>query len=274
MNKIATIALSTLGGSALFAVSFLGFAKLNNVPLDTLPVVGGLFPKLPVGEDPTHAAPEHAPVEGETKPDETAHATQGAEHPTTTPEAGTHETAQQAEVKHEPSPKPLPEAHAGIFDLLDVDGLYTQDELRALGESLRAKNREVEQRIAELNRREELLSDRLTALDERRSTMDAFAKQLDARERELSAREAEAPGSMGADGSAQAESKPADLAQFFADGEVETIAKRLVGFTPEEGAQILARLEPARAKELLEALPTASWRPFAEAYALAAPKKP
>jgi flagellar motility protein MotE (MotC chaperone) len=227
-----------------------------------------MFPELPAEEgheplDPAHvgtAEPGHAAgpeLPDAPKPD----ADQAA--------AAPHETAAHAPAAAKPA-----EAHAGIFDLIDVDGLYTQDELRALGDSLRAKNREALQRSAEIDRREELLADRLTALDERRRTLDEFAKQLDAREREVAAREAESKSSGGADGSGTGSASPADLAEFFADGEVEVLTKRLSGFTPEEAAKILVRLEPARAKELLEALPTASWRAFAEAYALAAPKKP
>ena len=37
MSKIALIALKAVGGTALFAVSFIGFAKLNGVPLSSLP---------------------------------------------------------------------------------------------------------------------------------------------------------------------------------------------------------------------------------------------
>ena len=168
MNKLTTLSLSALGGTALFAVSFLGFAKFNKVPLDTLPVVGGMFP----------AQPTEAP-EGEdghsTTPAGDEHATSATPHdavPTPPAADAQHAGQHDAAKPNEPSVK---EAHAGIFDLLDVDGLYTQDELRALGESLRAKNREGEQRGAELDRREELLADRLTALDERRRTMDEFA---------------------------------------------------------------------------------------------------
>jgi hypothetical protein len=267
MNKIAILSLSALGGSLLFSVSFLGFAKLNHVPLNTLPMVGGMFPALP--EDSAHG--ESAPATGLGVG---AHAV--APVPQATAENGsTHEPA-ASHADPQQIFAPVHEARAGIFEMLDVDGLYTQAELSALGESLRAKVREAEMRAAEIGRREELLADRLAALDERRRTMDEFAKQLDAREREVKAREAE----LGRDADASSPNgsagtpTPASMAQFFVDGDVDVIAKRLVGFSPEEGARILARLEPGRAKELLEALPTASWRSFAEAYALAVPKKP
>ena len=49
MNKIAILSLSTLGGAALFAVSFLGFAKLNGVPLNELPLVGGMLLQMKLG---------------------------------------------------------------------------------------------------------------------------------------------------------------------------------------------------------------------------------
>lgn len=266
MNKIAIISLSTLGGAALFAVSFLGFARLNGVPLNELPLVGGMFPELPEHADQAQPDAAHAD-----KPD-SSHTTKPELPEALKPTEDHAATAHPDAPDHGPAAAKPAEAHAGIFDLIDVDGLYTQDELRALGDSLRAKNREAEQRSAELDRREELLADRLTALDERRRTLDEFAKKLDEREREIAAREAEVKSSGGTDGGAEA--SPADLAEFFADGELDVLSKRLAGFTPEEAAKILSRLEPARAKELLEALPTASWRAFAEAYAGAVAKKP
>jgi len=268
MNKIAILSLSTLGSAALFAVSFLGFAKLNGVPLNELPLVGGAFPALPEDQSPARLDPVRpvAPGPGPAAEPELPEADKPAED---------HAAAAQHEAPaHGPAAAKPVEANAGIFDLIDVDGLYTQDELRALGDSLRAKNREAEQRNAELNRHEELLADRLAALDERRRTLDDFAKQLDGRERELAAREAEAKNSAGADGSGAGIASPSDLAEFFVDGELDVLSKRLASFTPEESAKILVRLEPARAKELLEALPTASWRAFAEAYALAMAKQP
>ena len=276
MNKIAIVSLSALGGTALFAVSFLGFAKLNGVPLHSLPAIGGMFPPDPEAEK--HADDPSVPpaAAGGNTTKEHAGATKepaDAGHPAPAPGAS----------KHEPAPTPVPaatgtrprETHAGIFSVLDTDGLYTQDELRALADSLRAKNRETEQRAAELDRREDLLTDRLTALDERRRTMDEFAKQLDARERELKAREAEASRDSKSGGAQDGKKLPAgDLSIFFGDGEAEVLVARLAGFTPAEVAMILVKLPPTRAKELLDALPSTRWRECAEAYARAAQTPP
>ncbi|HUR28787.1 MAG TPA: hypothetical protein VM509_11415, partial [Planctomycetota bacterium] len=124
-----------------------------------------------------------------------------------------------------------------------------------------------------LDRREGLLADRLNALDDRRRVMDDFAKQLDARERELKAREAE----LSRDSTSNAASgglPSADLSAFFTDGDAEVLVQRLTGFTAAEGAQILIRLPPLRARELLDGLPNARWREYAEAYARAAQKPP
>ena len=57
MNKLAILSVSAAVGTALFAVSFLGFAKLNGVPMHTLPVLGGMFSAPPA--EP-HAAPSPA----------------------------------------------------------------------------------------------------------------------------------------------------------------------------------------------------------------------
>jgi hypothetical protein len=159
--------------------------------------------------------------------------------------------------------------------MLDADGLYTQDELRALAESLRQKNHEADQRGAELDRREDLLADRLTALDDRRRVLDEFAKQLDARDRELKARSAEVNRDSNSGNSADGKNlPPADMSAFFADGDVEVLVQRLAGFSVEESARILVKLPPARALELLDAMPSARWREYAEAYARAAQKPP
>lgn len=292
MNKIAVISLSVLGGSALFAVSFLGFAKLNGVALHTLPVVGGMFPPEP--ENSEHPA-ESAHVDG--APSATPSAEEHGKEPATTlPKSGGAEVAKatpvfdpahpnadanglvQPEASKSAKPAAIPharEAHAGIFDMLDADSLYTQDELRALANSLRARNREVEQRAQELDRREDLLTDRLTALDERRRTLDEFGKQLDARERELKAGEAEGKRDAQTGSKSADENPPAgDLSIFFGEGEVEVLVKRLAGFTAVETAKILIKLPPARAKELLDALPSARWRECAEAYSRAAQTPP
>lgn len=270
MNKIALLSASAVGGLALFGVAFLGFAKLNGVPLHSLPAIGGMFPKVEEDHGETHAAaPDVASAAGAghatTPTSEKAHDSEPHANASDAQAAG----SKPAPEVHAPPPAQVhdlrpQEARAGVFDLLDVDGLYTQEELKTLADSLRAKNREAENRLHEIESREEMLADRLTALDERRRTLDEFARQLDARERELSAREAEARRdgqTTGADGA------PADMSGFFGDGDTEVLAQRLAGFSPEEAGAILVKLAPARARELLDALPAARWRDFAEAYA-------
>lgn len=267
MNKIALLSVSAVGGLALFGVAFLGFAKLNGVPLHSLPGVGGMFPKVEEDHGDTHAAAPDAAGADHTASPTPAEDHGQAPHAGAT-DASAAETTTAGE-SHAPPPKPIhdlqpEEARASVFDLLDVDGLYTQEELKTLADSLRAKNREADNRLHAIESREEMLADRLTALDERRRTLDDFAKQLDARERELSAREAEARRdgqAAGADGA------PADMSGFFGDGDTEVLAQRLAGFSPEEAGAILVKLAPERARELLDALPAARWRDFAEAYA-------
>ena len=263
MNKIAMISLSAVGSTALFAVSFIGFAKLNGVPLHSLPVIGGMFPAEE--QEPSHgqdSTPLPAPPVDEHAP-EPAHETNNH---------GTQPVAKPLEPTTVARTEP---ARAGIFDLLDADSLYSKDELKSLADSLRVKNREVDLRATELDRREDLLTDRLAALDERRRTMDEFAARLDARERELKAREAEAGRDAKTGAAAEGSSLPAaDLSEFFNDGETEVLVQRLAGFSPLEMARILIKLPPTRAKELLDALPSARWRECAEAYARAAQTPP
>ena len=292
MNKVATISLSAIGLSALFAVAFIGFAKVNGAPLHTLPVIGSLFPEEAGehGTDEHGTAPETA--HGETSPAGDPHGTPESGHGTEAPHgaqpahgdehaadpaAGHGETVAAAgHGGHEAPPKPdvgVRNVQAGVFGMLDGDALYGQDELRTLADSLRAKNRTADQRLADLDRREELLQDRLTALEERRRTLEDFAKQLESREREVAAREAEAGrDDTVAEGGGLRALPAGELASFFAEGETEVLVQRLAGFTAADTAEILARLTPARAKELLDALPSARWRECAEAYALAVQK--
>jgi hypothetical protein len=56
------------------------------------------------------------------------------------------------------------------------------------------------------------------------------------------------------------------MGPFFAEGDISDLAKRLVGYEAPAAAKILAKLSPERARELLDALPTAKWREYAEAY--------
>ncbi len=273
MNKITILSVSALGATALLGVSFLGFAKLNGVPMHSLPLVGGMFPETQDAEHPKETTEAPPPVDEQKKPATpsaaiTPDAPVGDDH---APEDA-HATAQKTPAT--PTVRQR-EARAGMFEMIGADGLYSQEELRTLGDSLRTKIREVDQRGEELDRREDLISDRLTSLDERRRTLDEFAKQLDLREREAKAREAELNRDQTTNGGAAANKTPAGaLSAFFSEGEVEVLVTRLAGFTPDETAQILVKLQPARAKELLDALPTARWRECAEAYARAAQTVP
>src|SRR6185503_17863909 len=116
MSKIAIIALKAVGGAALFGVSYVGFAKVNGVPLNSLPGIGRMFPEHVEPEAPA----EHAPIA-------VTNDAQATEAQTTPPAAATHESSSAPK---EPSrASPAPEfARASVLDLLDADSLYTQDE--------------------------------------------------------------------------------------------------------------------------------------------------
>src|SRR5688500_12526414 len=145
MHKIATISLSVLGVTALFAVSFLGFAKINGVPLETLPAVGGWFGSEAPGRE-SAALPQPPAAQGPESPSSEADPSQAAA------SLDPVQPDPQASAADAPAPTRTRETRAGIFDVLGSDALYTHEELRALADSLRTKNREADQRWAEIER--------------------------------------------------------------------------------------------------------------------------
>lgn len=263
MNKVATMSLAGAGGLFLFSVAYIGFAKMNGVPMHTLPVFGSLFP-APPAEEGEHGE-EHASENGE-------HAAEGA---TGTEAADPHgEVASGAEHGSKPAPTGThaptksSKSHEATADLLGAfkfDSPYTSDELRELVETLEKKNTELDRRMAELATKEELADDRLEAIEDRQKALDAMKTELEELQAELAARAEELQDETEKKTEVEQKSIKA-LGAMFEDGELDALASRLTTYGPKEAAKILVTLTPERAKELLDALPQAKWREFAEAY--------
>jgi hypothetical protein len=255
MNKVAAISLASAGGLMLFSVAYLGFAKMNHVPMHTLPVFGSLFPAPPDGED------EHGPssvAEHGDEPYADPNVSDGHDAEATSHDAPPSE-------KHAPAPSKHGEAKADLLGMFQFESPYTAEEMRELVETLERKNAELDRRMAQLATKEELVDDRLETIEERQKALDAMKAELEELQSELAARAEE----LDREGETKADEEKKSvkaLGALFEDGEVDALATRLVGYGPREAAKILATLEPDRAKELLDAIPQAKWREFAEAY--------
>jgi hypothetical protein len=224
---------------------------MNGAPMHELAVFGSLFPAPEKSaETDAHAGDEHSAA-SEPAPVESAE-----------DEQATGEHATQA-------PKPPPahprEQKADLFSMVQLESPYSAEELRALVDGLKSKNHEAERRLAEMTAKDELIRDRLDTIAEREKTLERIRTELDQKERELAAREQEVKSEEQKKSDAEEKSAKA-LGALFGEGEVEVLAPRLASYGPKEAARILVTLEPERAKELLDALPQARWREFAEAY--------
>ncbi|MBI5432641.1 MAG: hypothetical protein HZA52_07415 [Planctomycetes bacterium] len=266
MNKVATLSLAGAGGLLLFSVAYIGFAKMNHVPLHTLPVFGSLFPKPPAETD-EHGEPkagdEHASASGDEHATETPndeHGEVATADPHATPE-------HSAETKGHAATKGAShgESKADLLGMFQFESPYSADELRELVETVERKNKELDRRMAELSTKEELVDDRLEAIEDRQKALDAMKTELEELQAELAAR-AEEVQRDGQKKSDEEQKTVKALGALFEEGEADALASRLIGYGPKEASKILATLSPERAKELLDALPQAKWREFAEAY--------
>ncbi|MCK6445911.1 MAG: hypothetical protein L6Q99_05910 [Planctomycetes bacterium] len=266
MNKVATMSLAGAGGLFLFSVAYIGFAKMNGVPMHTLPVFGSLFPAPPEeegahGDEHASEGAEHSTEGAADSTGTEAHETHGEvaggeTHGSKTTPAGTHASSKSNKSR---------EATADLLGSFKFDSPYTSDELRELVETLEKKNAELDRRMAELATKEELADDRLEAIEDRQKALDAMKTELEELQAELAARAEELQDETEKKTEVEQKSIKA-LGAMFEDGELDALASRLTTYGPKEAAKILVTLTPERAKELLDALPQAKWREFAEAY--------
>lgn len=249
MNKVAFYSLIGAASLLLFALAYLGFAKARGAPMHELPVFGSLFPAPEEGEE-AHASQAQA-SESDT----------GAEHA-----SATEPTIEAHAAPPERERAPVHTAQkADLLSVFQIESPFTPDELRKLVDGWKTKNQEVEARLGSVIAKEELVQDRLETLGDREKTLERIQRELDQREQALALREQKLARAELTQEDAQAKSAQA-LGALFVDGEVEILAQRLASYGPKEGARILATLEPDRARELLDAVPQARWREFAEAY--------
>jgi flagellar motility protein MotE (MotC chaperone) len=236
MNPLLKIALVAIGSAAGFVGAFTGFSLALGAEGHEIAIIGGLFPQ----------PPEEELAEGE-----------GAPEPPIEPPASMRRPARKAGI--------------GVLDVFSIESPYSSAELDDLAETLERKLREVDLRLEHVGEREARADDREQFLSERYAELQELRTDLEEWEAELRSRAAE----IDRDEAARAERETQSwsrLSKLFEKGDAAEQGTRLLSYPPDEAARILHQLKPTRAQELLDNVPSDSWKDYAEAYRLLEPK--
>jgi hypothetical protein len=228
------------GGVLLFCGAFVGFATWRGAELHELPWIGLLFP-LP--EDDLGDL---------------------ATHPDAPPRAETSRPPRPQADPPRPRSEPAKVARASLLDAFTLEPPYSAAELQTLVDALKESHHEAELRLEAIAAREAAVEAREAAVADKEQELVELKARLDAM-------------TQGSGAPDRVRSKAEELEELawsaksalFAEGDVEPLATRLLGYPAIEAARILAGLPPERAQELLAALPESKWREYAEAYASA-----
>ncbi len=225
MSLVKT-SLLVLGGTGLFAGSFVGVAIMSGHSMHEIPLLGK-FSKAPVQPIVAHE-PEHVT-----------------------------ETPQEVAVK-----RPVTASVLGAFIL---PAPFSSDELADMQDRLIARVSEVEKSLAEAKAKERALDERERALLGRESELQTLKVDLDTRTKELVVREEELKRDSDA-AVAQEQASWVEVARFFQEGEPDELGKKLATFEPVNAARILHQLDDERAIAIVNALPPDKYKQFLDAY--------
>jgi hypothetical protein len=230
MQRVLEASVLALGATSLFLVAFVGFAASSGVPLEDVAVVGRLFSK---GEAQSvePAPPGEPPVEQLPRTD--------------------HEVIQ---------------SNLGVLAAFRLPSPYTGEGLQRLADELKAKRFDLDRRESAVSEREGLVTQREDAVSNQLQLLEDLRADLERRAKELEQRAAEVQRDEGAAAAKDASVRKA-RAELFATGDPEELSPRLLQFSPEEAGRILRSLGGERAKLILDALPGADWKTYADAYA-------
>ncbi len=234
--SIVKTALIVLGGTGLFAGSFVGVSIMSGHSFKDIPLLSKFSkePATPVN------APAH-PMDTEPAPDE--------------PPAETAKTPVAM----------TPSATASVLGAFVLPSPFSSDELSGMQSKLAARVAEADASAATAKKKERDLDDRERALLGRETELQKLKETLDSRSQEMSMREMEIK--RDADAATQIEAKSwVEVARFFQDGEPEDLAKKLSLFDPDNAARVLRQLDDERAIALVNALPPEQYKTFLDAY--------
>jgi flagellar motility protein MotE (MotC chaperone) len=242
MSLVKT-SLLVLGGTGLFAGSFVGIAMISGHSMHEIPLLGK-FSKAPVQPIVTPPQPIEPIVSHE------------PEHVTETP--------QEVPVK-----RPVTASVLGAF-LLPAP--FNSDELADMQQRLAARVAEAEKTLADAKAKERALDERERALLGREAELQALKTDLDTRTKELVGREEELKRDSDA-ALAQEQASWNEVARFFQEGEPDELGKKLATFEPVNAARILHQLDDERAIAIVNSLPPDKYKQFLDAYRKTAKSK-
>jgi flagellar motility protein MotE (MotC chaperone) len=230
MNAFLRYSLFSAGGACLFSVAYLGFSLAFGVPRHELALVGRFFAE-PVADHEAATTAATTPGPAESKP---APAAVGAPHET-------------------------------VLAAFTLPAPYSTEELASLQQELRAAQNETKERLGRVQSREAELDDWERSLNARLAELRGLQTEIEKSQHELEVRSEEF-ARADAVRRTQDERSWSEIARFFAEGDPEELAARLVQYGPDEAARILRGLDPARVSELVNALPAEKYRAYLEAY--------
>jgi flagellar motility protein MotE (MotC chaperone) len=235
--SIVKTALIVLGGTGLFAGSFLGFSIATGHSFKDIP----LLKKLSKDTTPPITIPVHSEESDPVTPDEPA------------PEAA-----------KKPAPA-MASATASVLGAFVLPAPFSSEELADMQSKLAARLSEADTTLAGAKQKERDLDDRERALLGREKELQTLKEELDTRSREMAMRGMEIKRDT--DAASQLEQKSwVEVARFFQDGEPEDLAKKLATFDPDNAARVLRQLDDERAIAIVNALPPDKYKTFLDAY--------
>jgi flagellar motility protein MotE (MotC chaperone) len=235
--SILKTTLLVLGGTGLFAGSFLGFSLASGHSFKDLP----LLHKFSNEPAPPLVIPPHTEESEPTPSDDHVEAPKTA--------------AQPAKAS----------ATSSVLGAFVLPAPFSGDELSDMQSRLAARIAEAEASLAAAKTKERNLDERERALMGRETELQALKVDLDTRSRELAMREMELKRD-GEAATALEQKSWTEVARFFQEGEPEDLAKKLASFDPDNGARILRQLDDERAIAIVNALPPDKYTKFLDAY--------
>jgi flagellar motility protein MotE (MotC chaperone) len=243
---------AVMGGGALVLLfgSFATFAALSGQPLHKVALLKYFVSAPADSKDESTATREPAPAEG-------AHPApaEGAKPPVAegAPAATTEEQTKAVEKT------------ISVLGAFAMPSGFSVDELVDIQGELRKSTQEAKALLTRLKTRERDLDDREKDIEQRQKELSAMQKHLADKESELGMLKAE----VDRDASAREERETAswkELSKFFEEGDVATLSKNLLSFSPKEAAKILRSLDDERASSLVNSLPTDKYAEYIQEY--------
>jgi flagellar motility protein MotE (MotC chaperone) len=237
MSSILKTALIFVGGTGLFAGSFVGVALVTGHSLREIP----LLSKLSNERVPPFVVPPH-------------------------PVATTDDEPEPEEAPEKPALATIrPPATASVLGAFVLPAPFSSEELADMQARLSNRLAEVEKSTAAAHEKERSLDERERALVGRETELQKLKDDLDLRTKDLIVRELELQRDAEAT-VAQEQQSWVEVARFFQEGEPAELGKKLSTFEPLNAARILRQLDDERAIAIVNALPPDKYKAFLDAY--------